>query len=83
MKANSCINLTYEIMTEYQIRDHIEKRKFQLAELEEFWQDFEDQNGRLSFDTNTFQHVRAKVSSQMAFLQKSINDHEKLLSNGG
>lgn len=66
-------------MTLYEIRNHIENRKFELAELEEFWQDFEDQNKHLSFDSNAFQHIKTKVSGKMAFLQKSINDHEKLL----
>lgn len=65
------------------IKKHIGQRKEELMELEEFWQAFKDQNEHLSFDSNAFQHIQAKVSSKMAFLQKSINDHEKLLSNGG
>lgn len=57
----------------------IEERKQQLRELEEFWQDFKDQNELLSFDSNAFQYIQAKVSSRMAYLQKSINDHQKFV----
>ena len=66
-------------MTPYEIRSYIENRRFELAQLEEFWNDFKDQNKHLSFDSNAFKHIQAKVSSKMAYLQKSINDHEKLL----
>ena len=65
------------------IKKHIGQRKEELMELEEFWQNFKDQNEKLNFDSGAVYSIQAKVSSQMAFLQRSINDHEKLLSNGG
>lgn len=65
------------------IKKHIGQRKEELMELEEFWQTFKDYNEQLNFDSGAVYNIQAKVSSQMAFLQRSINDHEKLLSNGG
>lgn len=74
-------------MTLYEIRSHIENRRFELVELEQFWDEFQEQNKHLSFDSSVFRHVQAKVSSKRAYLQKSINDHEKLAEkynrNGG
>ena len=72
-----------KIMKEAIIKKHIGKRKEELMELEDFWQRFKDQNEKLNFDSGAVYCIQAKVSSQMAFLQRSINDHEKLLSNGG
>lgn len=72
---------TVFIMTEnnFNYIKFIEERKQQLRELQEFWRDFKDQNEHLSFDSNAFQHIQSKVSSKMAFLQKSINDHQKFV----
>ena len=65
------------------IKKHIEQTKEELMKLEEFWQAFKDQNERLIFDSGAIYSIQTKVISQIAFLQMSINDHEKLLSNGG
>ena len=65
------------------IKKHIGQRKEELMELEEFWQIFKDQHEKLNFDSGAVYNIQVKVSSQMAFIQRSINDHEKLLSNGG
>jgi hypothetical protein len=63
------------------IQKHIMQRKEELIELEEFWQTFKDQNEKLKFYSGAVYSIQAEVSSQMAFLQRSINDHEKLLKS--
>lgn len=64
------------------IKKHIEERKEELIEIEKFWQTFKGQNEKLNFDSGAVYSIQAKVSSRMAFIQKSINDHEKLLLKG-
>ena len=68
-------------MTEdqYVIHTHINKKKRELNELKEFWARFLEWNDLSPFSKNTFTDVQTKVSSILAQVERSINDHMKLM----
>ena len=64
------------------IREHIKKQKARLHELEQFWRSFRSLHNELGFGPEAvYNNIQAKVSSRLAFLQKSINQHQNLLNS--
>ena len=63
-------------MNQKQIKQHIEKREFELAEITFFWKMFEKMEG---LSKATVEDVQTKTGSRMAQLEISIRDHKKLL----
>lgn len=62
-----------------QIENHIKLRQEELESLIDFWNKFNDLNNNQPLNKETYQEVQTKVSSRMAYLERSIRDHEDLL----
>lgn len=62
-----------------QIENHIKTRQEELERLVDFWNKFNELNNNQPLKKETYQDVQAKVSSRMAYLERSIRDHENLL----
>jgi hypothetical protein len=66
-------------MSKEQIENFIQMRKNQLAQLNEFWCEFQSFNKQVELSSSTFEEVKNKYCSQVVFLLKSIESHQKQL----
>lgn len=69
-------------MNSKQLLEFLQKRKIELSSIVIFWEQFESFHKEVKLKDSTYKDVQSKVSSKMAFLDRSIQDHEKLINNG-
>ena len=69
-------------MNKEEIKLHIEKRRLERDKLLSSWGYFEDLNIEIRFSKSCFNELQARVSSRLAFLDKSIQDHKRCLIGG-
>lgn len=66
-------------MTLDQIRNHIALREEELSGVEWLNDKIKEMHEESPFTEKTWREINAKISSRMAFLVRSIQDHEKFL----
>ena len=61
------------------IKKHIHEKKEELKDINHFWDLFQLFHKEVKLSTETYREVRTKTSSKMNQIERSINDHEKLI----
>jgi hypothetical protein len=60
-------------------RTHLQNRKMELSKLNSFYKDFELFHKEVELSSAMYQTMIAKISSRMAFIERSINDHSDIV----
>jgi len=70
-------NLNATLLSE--IEFHIQKRKQERNKLQLCWQEIKKLNVDSKLSRDCYLELKARISSRLAFIEKSILDHERLL----
>lgn len=66
-------------MENAEIKLHIEKRRQEKDKVLSAWNYIEELNQESSFSMDCFRELQARISSKLAFIDRSIQDHKRLL----
>ena len=62
-----------------EIEFHIQKRRQERDRILSCWNEIEKLNEQSKFSMNCYQELQARISSQLAFIDRSIQDHKRIL----
>ena len=66
-------------MDNTEIKLHIEKRRQEKDKVLAAWNYIEELNTETAFSMDCFHELQARISSKLAFIDRSIQDHKRLL----
>lgn len=66
-------------MDNAEIKLHIEKRRQEREKVVSAWNEIERINNESAFSLDCFRELQARISSKLAFIDRSIQDHKRLL----
>lgn len=62
-----------------EIEFHIQKRRQEREKVLACWHEIETLNEQSKFSMDCYQELQARISSRLAFIDRSIQDHKRLL----
>lgn len=66
-------------MDNTEIKLHIERRRQEKDKVLAAWNYIEELNAETAFSMDCFRELQARISSKLAFIDRSIQDHKRLL----
>ena len=66
-------------MIKAEIKLYIEKRIQEREKIVSSWNEIESLNNESSFSMDCYLELQARISSKLAFIDRSIQDHKRLL----
>jgi len=66
-------------MDNSEIKLHIEKRRQERERIVSAWNEIESINNESAFSMDCFRELQARISSKLAFIDRSIQDYKRLL----
>ena len=74
------VAVKFSQMDNAQLKAHIAAKKDAKENYQRLWQHIVELDETVGLETSTYKELQAKISSKVAQCDKSIQDHEKLLT---
>jgi len=80
MQKENVWQLNFKKMDKLNIKAHISAKKDAKEHYQRVWQSIVELNEQSAFSMDCYRELQARISSKVAQCERSIQDHEKLLS---